>query len=283
MSFNKATDSDQTTSGPHSRRRIVLTGVGAIVILAASAVAWAFWPRGTTEVSREEALKDFRDRAGSTTTEPTGEPNPTDTGSTPAAGVYTYRASGEETVKLGPFPEETRPLPETVSAVVVSKPKSCFDFTLNFFEEHTEDTLYCDADGTFTLESHAKHQKIGPASPTANITCDPRVLTAPGSASQDLACKLELEGGPMKVTAEFEGVARTGAAEKLTIGGKQVTVTPVTIDYDITGSVSGSWHEKLWLTAERMPARIERKLDLKGPATFHEDIELELTSLSPAT
>lgn len=254
---------------------IAIVVVGVVVVVGAVV---ALRPRGASEVSTAEALSDFRDRAATTTT----AARPTDA-AVPTDGVYTYRASGQEEVKLGPLPAENRTLPATVTAVVVDLGNGCFEWTVNLFAEHTEDTRYCVDDGRLVLDGHEKHQRVGPVSPTATMACDPGVLVDPDRATTDLACTLDLAGGPAKVSASFTGTATTAAVEEVTVGTEKVAATPLTISYDITGDVSGRWIEKLWLGADHLPLRIERDLDLDGPASFDEESSLELTDLTPST
>jgi hypothetical protein len=267
-------------------------------------VGWVAWPRGTTAISHEDAVEDFRrahprnntaDGSDADTIEPDDSSEQL---STPEPGVYTYTAEGNEQVKLGPFPAEHRPLPDTVS-IVVSAPitgtnsngsadaSRCFDWTLNLFAEHTEVTTWCIGDaGTMTMAAHTKHQSIGGLSPTATLNCDPDVLVVPGTRESDLGCDLRLEGGPAEVTARIVGTASVSAKEQLDRdkGSRDdavVETTPLTITYAVSGDLSGTWSEKLWLSDDMLPVRIVRSLDLRGPATFTEHSTLELTHLSP--
>lgn len=264
------------------QRRLVTLSVVVVMAAVVGVAVWWFWPRDTTAVTEHEALADFRDRAGTTTTAATGDTAGT-TRAVPRPGVYTYAAAGREIVKLGPFPEERRPLPDEVTAVVVDEGAGCFSFRLNLFAEHTEDTRYCTSNGSLELASHEKHQRIGALSPTATMNCEQGVLMVPGETERPLRCTLELAGGPMKVKADFSGSATAGEAELLKVGAESVEVTPLMVRYDVTGSVSGTWSETLWLTAEHLPVRIERNLKLSGPANFDEKVDLELTDLTPST
>lgn len=262
-----------------SRRILAVAGVVVLALVAVG--AFLFWPRGTTEVTESDALDDYRDRGSATTVAPAEEGSSLRT--VPLPGVYTYRASGQEDVKLGPLPAETRPFPETITAVVVALGDNCFDVIVKLFEQHTEDTRYCVDDATLTLAAHTKHQKIGPLSPTATMACDPRTLLASSADRHDLACTLELSGGPAAISATLAGTATRGQSEQLTIGGEQLEATPLTIAYKVSGGLSGTWTEVLWLSSEHLPLRIERTLDLSGPATFKETSQLDLESLTPTT
>lgn len=206
------------------RRRLLAIGGAALVVVLVAA-AWLLWPRGTNEVSKDDAIADFRDREGS---ERVVRPSRT----TPRPGVYTYRATGEERVKLGPLPPEQRRLPKTVTATAVDGDGGCFELTVSLFEEHTEDTSYCVADdGSLTLGRHVKHQRIGALSPTATMTCDPAALVTAGTSESELACELVLEGGPASISASLAGTATTGAVEDRTVGGRKVEATPLTVLY----------------------------------------------------
>lgn len=252
--------------------------MAVIVVLAVGGAALVFWPRGTTAISEEDALEDFRGAqaqdAADTADATTG---------TPALGVYPYAAEGEESVKLGPLPTETRPFPATITGVAANAVHGCFTWTVNFFVEHTEETRYCVVDDALRLDQHVKHQVIGALSPTATMVCDPALLLVPDTPSVDLSCELTLDGGPASIHATVTGTATTGRAETLTIGGQEAQATPVVVRYQVTGDLSGSWIETTWWTTDLLPVRIERDIDLRGPATFTEASKLQLVSLAPAT
>lgn len=261
-------------------KRRVLIGVAAIITVIVIVGGWAFWPRGTSEVSRQQALEDFRRDGSPSTGAPGGD---TRARSIPGSGVYTYRATGAEDVKLGPLPTEHRPFPADVTAVVIDRGDGCFELTVNRFEQHTEDTRFCTTGDTVTLAGHTKHQQIGAFSPTATMTCDPATLVSSDRATLDLTCTLDLSGGPATISATLEGTAARGAPEELRVGTASVHATPITVTYDVTGDLSGTWTETLWLGDANLPIRMERTLDLSGPATFTERSQLHLESLTPAT
>lgn len=263
-------------------RRRLLLGAAALASVLVAVAAWASWPRGTTEITEQEALDDFREHTTATSSD-TGGDEPPASSALPEAGVYLYRATGQEEVKLGPLPAETRQFPESVTSTVADAGNGCFDLTVNLFEEHTEMTRYCTDAGTLTLAAHTKHQRIGALSPTAEVVCDPALLLAPDRVAHDLSCTLVLSGGPAAISATLLGSATRAAAEELTVGTDVVQATPLTIAYQVTGDLSGSWTETLWLNDANLPLRIERSLDLTGPATFAEQSRLDLESLTPTT
>lgn len=263
--------------------RKVAVGIGVAVVLIAGGLTYVLWPRGTTQVTEEDAVEDYRAQGdasddGSPTSPAEGERG------TPEPGVYTFAATGEEVVKLGPLPAETRPFPATVTAVAVDAGGGCFDWTLNLFAEHTEDTRWC-TDPALRLTSHTKHQRIGALSPTATMSCDPDVVRpedATDGTTADLSCRLQLSGSPASIAATLTGTATTGATETVVVGGDDVQATPVAVRLTVSGDLTGSWDETTWWTAEHLPVRIDRSLALSGLANFTETSKLELTSLEPS-
>lgn len=316
---------------PRRAKPILIAGA-AVITLALMGIGWVAWPRGTTEISHDDALEDFRSDyvAGDSADGSDAGTVATDDSSarpaTPEPGVYTYTAEGGERVKLGPFPAEDRPLPASVS-IVVSAPRAgtdsdsstdettgatgntrCFDWTLNLFAEHTEATTWCiDDSGTLRMAAHTKHQSVGALSPTATVKCDPDVIIDPGTRESGLGCDLRLEGGPAAITAKMVGTATALPTERLTLGRsgagdtnsnstpsnntdsnntdsnntEAIETTPLEITYTVSGDLSGTWSEKLWLSHDMLPVRIVRSLELRGPAAFTEHSTLELTQLSP--
>ncbi|MEZ5322796.1 MAG: hypothetical protein R2698_12125 [Microthrixaceae bacterium] len=155
---------------------------------------------GERQRSAADAVKSFRERQAAATSTSSEPERPPAGAETPEAGVYAYAAIGTETVKLGPLPEQVRPLPATVSAVVVGEGTGCFDMTVNYFAEHTEDSRWCAKGRELRWVRHLKHQRVGAISPTATVTCDPDVVRAADGSPRDLSCGLELAGGPVAVS-----------------------------------------------------------------------------------
>lgn len=258
------------------RQRVLLL-VAAAFAVAVVAVVYVAWPRGATPVTEAEALDDYRSQT--TVAPPQDRPA---AARLPTPGVYTYTSSGEEVVKLGVLPAETRTYPETMTVVIVDAGPSCFTATLNLLDQHTEDTTYClDDSGGLRIESHTKRQSIGALNPTATMTCDPGILVSDANNPAELACTLSLSGGPAQLTATLTGMTAV-AEQPVTVAGTDVDARVVAVTYAITGDLSGTWHERIWFAAENWLAlRIERELDLNGLATFTERSTLELTDTAP--
>ena len=84
-------------------RRVTVLVLGLILVVVAVG-AFLVWPRGTSEVKPEAALKDFRERATSTTAHHDDEDSAT---KLPASGVYmrtartSFRWNRQDIVPLG--------------------------------------------------------------------------------------------------------------------------------------------------------------------------------------
>ncbi len=260
------------------KKRSVIVAIVVAVAAVLGIGVFLLAPRSTNEISGEQAVGDFRSRNKAETTTTVEER------ATPQPGVYTFSASGQETVKLGPLPAENRALGASITAVAEDDGAGCFNWTFNMFAEHTETTRYCaDGDDALLIDVHTKNQTIGGLSSVVTMTCDPNRLSLTPGSTTDLKCQLQVSGGPFAVTAELGGTAAARSAETVTVGGEDVEATPVTIDLPVSGDVNGRWTETTWWGPTNLPVRFERTFDLQGPASFQEQIELNLQSLEPAT
>ena len=183
------------------------------MVVIAAVAAFTLWPRGSTPITAEEALEDFRDQ--SEVEDPVEGDAPV-----PAPGVYRFRATGGESVKLGALPAEDRPYPAEVTAVVVAD-GDCFTFTLNLLAQHTEETTYCPGEGQeLTLREHVKHQQVGALRPEAEMTCDPGLLHELSSPTQELRCSLAMAGGPARLHAQLEGTSTAEVPSRAEVAGE---------------------------------------------------------------
>lgn len=276
-------------------KRTILLGAAGVVVLLVAVLAFLFRPGSGTAVDKTEAVNDFRVKDKSV---PSGKgapstdvPTDTEQPSVPPRGVYTYVTSGQEEVKLGPLPTTTRPFPaEVMASVVVSGDPAddapaggCFDFQLSLIAEHVETTRYCrDGDG-LKIEGHDKTLSIGPMTATATVICEPGLMILPGVPVDSRDCKLSLAGGPVNVETGFEGTTQIGDVTQVEIQGEKVDALPVTVTYLASGSVTGTWTERFWMSVEDwLPVRIEREVSLVGPMSISEKSRLDLLALDPA-
>ncbi|KAA0233348.1 MAG: hypothetical protein EDR02_14020 [Actinobacteria bacterium] len=261
------------------RRLWLLLAIPPLVLVTAGAIV--FWPRGSTPVSPEEALAEFRSR----------QPDPDTEAATgwPAEGVYTYEASGSEEVKLAVMPTETREIPPVVPATVLRDGRGrCFELQIEFMAEHVEQTRYClEEDASLVLEQNRKQQRIGALRPQATMDCEDATLLSDlptnGEAST-YSCVLAMSSGlGPTVDARLQGRVRVVGSERIEIGDGAVEAVHVQIRYDVSGDLTGGWAEDLWFDpASHLPVRIGREIELSGLANFHESSLLNLSALEPS-
>jgi len=264
-------------------RRAVLGVCGALALALAGCAAYAAWPRGSSPITEAEAIEAFRARSGEGTASGGTAADAAVAPSLPAPGVYRYTAVGEEEVKLGVLPAETRVYPETVTVTVVDAGDGCFTASLNLLEQHTEETIYCTGPaGEIRIAGHRKHQQVGAMSPTATMDCDPAAILREGEGVLPMACTLALAAGPANLKAEVAGSATSRGAKTVRVDGQEVEGVEVEIAYRLSGDITGAWTERLTFARESLVLlSIERELSMNGLAAFTEHSELVLASLEP--
>ncbi len=88
-------------------------------------------------------------------------------------------------------------------------------------------------------------------------------------------------GGPVELTAGVAGATQVSEAT-VDVGGPAVDAVVLDTTYEVSGDLTGTWHEKVWFAVDDwLPLRIERALDLDGLATFTERSALVLADPDP--
>lgn len=82
---------------------------------------------------------------------------------------------------------------------------------------------------------------------------------------------------------ELRGTATSEPGGPVTVDGTTVDTVHLRIDLTGTGDLAGHSIEDWWITAEGLPVRMERDIDLDGPGHFVEKSTLTLRSLEPRT
>ncbi len=258
-------------------RRAVLVGAAAIVVVLIGVGAWLIWPRGSSPVTMDEARDDLDD--------PVGETGPTEPSTGLADGIYVFAAEGTQSVGFGALTDEDRTIPETVNVGIRSEGDGCFQVNLNLLDQHVERTWFCRADDVLTVERHRKEMEVGALSPTIDMTCDPNIAADTGSepTRHSLDCAMDVSVAVVETTGEAAGTATVSPVEDVDVGGVTRSAIPVELVYTMDGGMSGFWSEHYWFDTETMlPLRIERSMDLSGPASISETSTLALTDLEPA-
>jgi hypothetical protein len=264
--------------------RTVAVGIAVAVLAVAVIAAWLIWPRGSTPVTLEEARADLEERRQADAQADANAAAAAAAAGAPATGVYEYTVEGIQSVGFGGVTDEDRAIPETVNVGIDATDVGCFEITLNLVDQHVERTTLCDDAGIVSMARHRKEMEFGALSPTIDMTCDPAVVVndrTPGSRT-DLTCDMDVSVAVVETTGEATGVAVVGTVEEITVGAETRSALPVEMTYTMDGGMAGSWTQHYWLDqATLLPLRIERTMDLSGPASISETSTLMLTDLEP--
>lgn len=144
-----------------------------MLLVVAGGAAFVLWPRKPTPITEDDALGEYRGGSVPGAVSATGPP----------PGVYTYDATGTESIDMGPVPLPKRTIPATVT-VVVQPDGPCWSLDLNLMAEHTETTRVCrEADGGLSLPSQTKTEQVPGFRVGIANTCDPAVIFSPTDTS----------------------------------------------------------------------------------------------------
>lgn len=253
--------------------RWLVFGGASLFLLAVVAAGWAVWPRDDYPATPGEALQESDSRRST--------PGGAAVAGLPAAGVYTYAASGHEEAKLEGSPGKTRTYPTVVAMAVMNQPPSCFTVALTLIEAHAEDTTYCvTADGSLRLDARQEHRRTGAMSEVTNMTCDEGTVYDPAAVRTTLSCQVSLSAGDAQLTGTLTGTTEATERVLVEVGGRRVEAVLVDLRFEVSGEITGSWSERTWFARDPwLPLRIERERRLAGSAEFAEHFELALTSL----
>ena len=296
------------------RRRALQAGAAALVVAMLAGTAFVLTQRNvTTAVSLDAAVESFREvPAGAAKVEKTTETSKTPTAAArpdaasesakapatkaaadpkpatsapfalPAQGVYTYLASGGESVSTfgakHDYPDETY-------ATVRHLGGCRWEHTNRVIEEHVDTRVLCSDTGVLKqLDQRRDIEFFGQRDGGSMGTCDPEfVLYSAGEkpgAVRTIRCD-DGEGTISTVKRTFVG------AEAITIGKDRVDALRIDLDSTMTGQVDGSSTDSLWVSArDGMTLRWERTVDTLATAygarvRYKEDATFILKDLEP--
>lgn len=244
-------------------RPAVLVPVGVVLVLIAAG-AW-FWARagGSTPVSENAALKEFGDGGSRTTVGP-------------RAGVWTYRATGDETVSLGPFDVE-RELPSPARVVVRPAPGGYWR-TLAFSEEHVEAArLRVTPRGQY-LEERVTTVKVAGIGRDDRQVLVPPPLVHPRGLRVGMTWTERYSLDQVKVDARVRVLRR----EVVRVGTTDIPAFVVRTRGEITGPFPGTRVDEMWWSpALSMPVRWKLDMDVQGVASLRTTADITMTAPPP--
>lgn len=246
-------------------RPIVLIPLIIALVFIGLGIWWWSQAGTSTPVSEEQAGREY----GSSTA-------PAVAGA-PRSGVWTYRASGDETVGIGPVTID-RDLPAEAQIVVRPAPKG-FWRTLVLSEEHVEASrLRIRPKGEY-LEERITTLKVTGFGRDDREMLVPPALVYPAAMEPGDAWTERYMLDKVRVVTR----ARVLRADAVEVDGQRVPVLVIEKRGKVSGPLAGFREDRIWWSPGlRMPVRWEMRNKLDGFASLRTDAELVLARPAPA-
>ena len=247
-------------------RPIILIPLAIALVLIGLGAWWWSQAGSSTPVSEEAAGREY----GSGTAKAVA--------GAPRSGVWTYRASGDETVGVGPVTID-RPLPDEARIVVRPAPKG-FWRTLALSEEHVEASRLRIAPEGEYLEERVTSVKVTGLGRDDRQKLVPPPLVYPAAMEPGDAWTERYMMDEVRVVTR----ARVLRAETVEVDGAQLQVLVIDKRGKVSGPLAGVRDDRVWWSPElRMPVRWVMRTKLDGFASLRTDAELVLTRPAPAS
>jgi hypothetical protein len=296
---------DALTSAGRRSRRVWWVLAAIVAVGAAGAVtAYLLLRESTTPVEVDEAVGDFRRRTQSTppvdvtettvpaaTTTASTAPSATRPGSTTttmpppgsellAAGVYTYRTTGRETIDaLG---GRSHRYPE-VSTITVTHEGCGALVSWRPLQERWDATTVCPSARGLALRVDANHHEFFGITDEREFVCERGALLYPATTTPGVTWTARCSSGDVDVVRQ----GRILGTSEVNVGGTAVTV----LDFEVNDEISGASEGTTERTIRIVPATglvVEQALvtDVRndspiGDVHYTERYSIRLTSLDP--
>jgi len=248
-----------------ARPVILIPLIIALVLIGLGAWWWS-QAGSSTPVSEQAASRDY----GSDTA-------PAVAGA-PRSGVWTYRASGDETVGIGPVTIDRR-LPAEAQVVVRSAPKG-FWRTLALSEEHVEASRLRVTPAGERLEERVTSVKVTGLGRDDRQMLKPPPLVYPAAMEPGDSWTERYMMDEVRVVTR----ARVLRADALDVDGTQVRVLVIDKRGKVSGPLAGVRNDRVWWSPDlKMPVRWVMHTELDGFASLRTDADLMLTRPAPTS
>ncbi|MGI9540375.1 MAG: hypothetical protein ACR2N6_09525 [Miltoncostaeaceae bacterium] len=250
-------------------RRLSIAALIALVGLAGLGLWLWSSARSSTEVQADDAVIDFRERAGAAGAPGKGVPSP---------GVYTYRQEGEETVAIGPA-ELTRELPSRAVYVAALVPGG-FQEDLQLSEEHVESVRFR-PEPSGALRATWRRTEVSVLAVGRDDTRDlrPPALYMPATLRVGQSWNNDYSAGDIRVRSDHRVVSRG----RIRVGSRSEPVFVVRVAAEVTGANTGTRVDLLWWSPRlSLPVRWKIDMNVGGFAEIRTDADLRLVGLTPA-
>jgi len=246
-------------------RPVILTPLVVVLVLIGIGAWWWANAGSSTPVSQGQAATDY------------GSSSAPAVAGAPRSGVWTYRASGDETVGLGPVSID-RDIPAEVQVVVRPAPKG-FWRTLALSEEHVEASRVRVAPEGEYVEERITTLKVTGLGRDDRQKLVPPLLAYPADMEVGDSWTERYSMDKVRVVVRARVLSRT----TLDVAGTAVPVLLVDKRGKVSGPVAGVRDDRVWWSPQlKMPVRWVLRTDLDGVAALRMDADLTLTSTAPA-
>ena len=239
---------------PRRRRhtlRWVLAGIALVVLAGAGTFAYLWSDSGARALPSSVAIQRFLREGGAAGNDP---------GVGPAPGVYPYRGTGTETISVPPKSQTEGP---GIPGTVVRSPGGCFEFRLDFSDDHWQSWDYCVRDGALVSPTRAGYYNWDfvafHVDDTSTFVCRPSIVTVPGrlvpGSSHAVTCtghNDHLAIAPVRM----QGTSTLVRSADITIGTRRLASVLVHEKVTFSGGQKGSNVSDTWFSvADGLPLR----------------------------
>jgi hypothetical protein len=255
----------------HRRRWFFACGVALVLVVGAVSGFRAWLTQEPSQVSVGDAVNRYRAGSG---------PPPSEVTSGPQPGVYVYTTSGSESVDALGGDTHTYPDP----TIMTVTPSAC-GFTMSWtpVAERVDVTRLCRTGGGVVEASTTNSHTFFHMTQAEEFACDPGAwwLPPPAVTAWTATCR-----SPGTTTIR---TARVIGTEPLTVGPTTVEAVHIRFDDAISGTSIGTSNTDWWFDPGtglplRQHATTQTSSETQiGHVSFHETIDLALTSLKPQT
>lgn len=269
-----------------NRKRAVLAGVGAAVVVVVGLGVWLTLRDNARPVEVDEAKQRTTTTDATDVTEPTSAARPR-----PAPGVYRYEGTGSESLSTPPLSQSQGP---TMPATVELVGEDCWTFRIDYSNNHWQEWDHC-WDGEDLVETGGRSWQRWMVGTTAitntgEFDCDPGTMVLPASPDDGGPWTGRCTGLNDATEGEMvsEGPYRFVGEEPFDVDGTTVTAHRFVRERTMSGAQQGTERSEVWFDAATgLPLRNERRLEARtdtviGESTYTETGEFQLLSLDVA-
>lgn len=267
-------------------KKLLVAVVALLVIVGVVLAVRTIGARDETDaVDRDEASQLVqKDKGGDdATATDDGSASSIDRGLRPAAGTYTYRGTGRESVSALGGSEHV--FPAEIPVVVELDPADDCAWTSNviYVKQHVEERRFCTTRSGTVDRGFVRKIEFFNQTQVADYSCGADAqryrADAPAGSTRTWECT---EG--TKSTSRY--TATSLGPVTLRIGGAPVETSHVRVVSKQTGDTRGTDSSEFWYDENGLAVRFHGKLDVRaksvlGDTRFQEQYTYELTSVTP--